>query len=80
MVSYLFKIGYSLDMHSDYCFLFFKNSDVAIYLDVVKLLIMEIPQCYRNLMLSLVIEYDMKCACVIIDLECCPHRFFHSFK
>lgn len=77
MVGQLIKLFNAFYVSSYDSLLFFKYSDITIYLHVSKLLVMEVSESGRNLIFSFVIEENVKCARVIINLKLSPHRFFY---
>ncbi len=80
MISYLVEFFDSLNMRAYYRLLILEHSYVSIYFDVCKLFIVKVPQGSRYLIFSLVIEKDIVCMSVIIDLELSAHRFFKPSK
>ena len=56
----------------------FKNSDVAVYLRVAELIVLEVPQCGRDLVFAFMVEQNKEGTGVVIDLKLGPHRLLYS--
>ena len=57
-----------------------ENPDVAIDFGVTELVVVEIPQSRGHLILSLVVEKDMECSRIVIDLKLGAHWLLDSSK
>ena len=58
--------------------LLFKDPDISINFHVCKLLVMEVPERSGDLIFSFVIEEDVKCSSVVVDLKLGSHRLLYS--
>ena len=80
VICHLIKLLNALYVGTHNSFLFFENSNVAIDLGIAELIIAEIPQSSWHLILTLVVEQNMECPCVVIDFELRSHRFLNTSK
>ena len=78
MIRHLIKLLDSLDEGTDDCLLFLEDPDVAVDFCVAKLVIVEVPERCWNLVLTLVVEENVECSRVVVDLELGAHRLFDS--
>ena len=78
MVCQLIKFFDSLDVGSNDGLLLLEDPDVSINFHISKLLVLEISESSRNLILTLVIKQDVEGASVIIYFKLSPHRLFYS--
>lgn len=78
MVGELVELLYTLDVSTHDGFLLLEDSDIAIDLDICKLLVLKVPQGSWNLVLSLMVEENVECARVIVDLKLSPHGLLYS--
>ena len=80
VIGHLVKLLNALDVCADDSLLFFEDSDVTVHFSVAELIIIEVPQRCRHLVLALVVEDDVERASVVIDFELSAHRFLNSTK
>lgn len=73
MVRHFVKLLNLLDVGPNNRFLFFKHSDRSVDLHVHKVLVIEILESNRHLILSLLVEDDLKRARVIVDFKESAH-------
>lgn len=59
------------------CLLLLEYPNVSIHFDVGKLFIVKISEGGWNLIFALMIEKDVKCAGIIVELELSPHWLFY---
>ena len=78
MVCQLIKFFDSLDVGSNDGLLLLEDPDVSINFHISKLLVLEISESSRNLILTLVIKQDVEGTSVIIYFKLSPHRLFYS--
>lgn len=78
MIGHLVELLYTLDM-SPYDSLFLlEDPNITIYFCITELVVIEVTQGRGHLILSLMVEKNMKGACVIVNLELGSHWLVHS--
>ena len=78
MIGHLIELLYTLDMRSHNSLLLLEDPNVSIYLCIAELVIIEVTQGRGHLILSLMVEKNMKGACVVVNFELSSHGLVHS--
>lgn len=78
VVRQLVKLFNSLDMRSYDRFFFFEDSNVPVDFGIAKLVVIEISEGGRDLILTLMVKENVESACVVINLELGSHGLLNS--
>ena len=78
MVCYLIELLDAFDMDANNSFLLFEYTDGAIDLDVAELLVIEVPESLRKLVLVFVVEEDVESAGIVVDFKLGTHGFLYA--
>ena len=80
MIGHLIKLLNALDVCTNDSLLLLEHSDIPVDLSISELLIVEISESSRHLILTLVVEKHMEGAGVVVNLKLRPHWLFYAFQ
>ena len=78
MVCYLIELLDAFDMDANNSFLLFEYTDGAIDLDVAELLVIEVTESLRKLVLVFVVEEDVESASIVVDFKLGTHGLLYA--
>ena len=78
VVRHFVKLFNPLDMRAYDGLFFFEDPNVSVDFGIAKLVVIEIAEGSRDLILTLMVKEDMESACVVIDLELGSHGLLDS--
>ena len=78
MVRELVELLYAFDVSAYDGLLFLKNTDVPVDLGIAELVVVEVAEGCRDLVLAFVVEQNVESACDVINLELSPHGLLNA--
>ena len=78
MVCHLIELFDAFDVGANDSFLFFEDTDSSIDLDVTELLVVEVSEGGRHLVLAFMVKEDVESTRIIVDFKLGAHWLFYS--